>query len=62
MIVTTPNKDFNKFFGMKDEQLRHWDHKYELSEGEFREWAISIGGMYGFDVEFDGTKFPQADY
>lgn len=31
VIVTTPNSDFNKFFGLAQDELRHWDHKYEFS-------------------------------
>lgn len=28
-IITTPNKDFNKFFGLKDDELRKPSHFFE---------------------------------
>ena len=38
LFVSTPNRDFNKFFGMQSEdpsasdyKLRHWDHRFEFT-------------------------------
>jgi len=39
MIITTPNKDFNDFYGLDDE-LRHDDHKIEFNKEEFEKLII----------------------
>lgn len=34
-VITTPNKDFNCYYQIDKEGVRHWDHKYELTQQEF---------------------------
>ena len=34
IIITTPNKDFNKFYLIDDNATRHDDHKFEFTEQE----------------------------
>jgi 2-polyprenyl-3-methyl-5-hydroxy-6-metoxy-1,4-benzoquinol methylase len=36
IIITTPNKDFNKYYPMKDEKMRHTDHVWEPTKDEFK--------------------------
>lgn len=38
LIVTTPNKDFNQFYGFDDDQMRHSDHQWEMSWEDLGKW------------------------
>jgi hypothetical protein len=42
-VFTTPNKDFNEFYGMTDEMSRHDDHDYEPTLREFGEMLAEAG-------------------
>ena len=42
LILSTPNKDFNPFYGMSEEQKRHEDHQFELTATEFKQWLTEI--------------------
>lgn len=43
LIITTPNKDFNKFFIFEEGQkFRHEDHDFEFTEKEFTDWIKKI--------------------
>jgi hypothetical protein len=42
-VFTTPNKDFNQFYGMDDGMSRHDDHHYEPTETEFRAMLDEAG-------------------
>lgn len=54
VILTTPNKDYNKVYGMGEDELRDHDHKFEWTRAEFEEWGRRIGALYGYEVEFSG--------
>jgi 3' terminal RNA ribose 2'-O-methyltransferase Hen1 len=62
VVVTTPNREYNaKFEGMTPGQLRHADHRFEWTRAEFRGWADSVAGRFGYSArleplgEEDGT-------
>lgn len=38
LLITTPNKNFNKYYMIKDDGARHEDHKFEFVPGEFEEF------------------------
>jgi 2-polyprenyl-3-methyl-5-hydroxy-6-metoxy-1,4-benzoquinol methylase len=38
-IITTPNFDFNKFY---DIDIRHDDHKWEMTSAEFKGWILTM--------------------
>jgi len=38
-IITTPNKDFNKFYMIEEHEFRHDDHKFEFTKVEFDNWV-----------------------
>lgn len=40
VIITTPNKEFNQYYGV---ELRHDDHKFELTQNEFFNMINDIG-------------------
>lgn len=42
LVITTPNKDFNRFFLFDDEDTRCKDHKFEMGKDEFKEWMDNI--------------------
>ena len=54
VIVSTPNSDFNVLFP-NFQGRRHWDHKFEWSRSEFRDWAGDVVEKYNYDVTFTGV-------
>ena len=53
LVVTCPNKDFNKHYGLSDEEMRHTDHQWEPTYEEFCDWVV---GLYevGYDCHMFG--------
>ncbi|XP_014249039.1 uncharacterized protein LOC106666382 [Cimex lectularius] len=52
-IFTTPNSDFNVFFpNLNATKFRHYDHKFEWSREQFRDWAENLTVRYP-NYEFD---------
>ncbi|WP_368263254.1 methyltransferase domain-containing protein [Clostridium disporicum] len=47
-ILSTPNKDFNKFFKDLKGELRYYDHRFEFTYNEFFEFCDWICETYGF--------------
>ncbi|XP_015921364.1 small RNA 2'-O-methyltransferase [Parasteatoda tepidariorum] len=57
-IFTTPNSEFNVLFPNL-QGFRHWDHKFEWSRKEFKDWCQSILDDYpDYTVRFDGIGEP----
>lgn len=53
VIVTTPNREYNALFeGMVPGQLRHADHRFEWTRGEFQSWGRGIAQSFGYQVGF----------
>jgi 3' terminal RNA ribose 2'-O-methyltransferase Hen1 len=53
VIVTTPNAEYNtRFPKLEAGRMRHADHRFEFTRGEFRAWAEAVAGRYGYSVEF----------
>jgi 3' terminal RNA ribose 2'-O-methyltransferase Hen1 len=51
VVITTPNIEYNvKFEGLADGGLRHRDHKFEWTRGEFRAWAEHVAYVFGYAV------------
>lgn len=49
VVVTTPNREYNaKFEGMRPGQLRHVDHRFEWTRGEFQAWVEGVAGRFGY--------------
>ncbi len=61
VIVTTPNVEYNPRYGLAPGELRHRDHRFELSRRQFREWAERVAAGYGYGVRFDGVGEPDAE-
>lgn len=53
VILTTPNKEYNiKYKNITEAGLRHPDHRFEWTRGEFHKWAGRIAEKYGYKVDF----------
>jgi hypothetical protein len=53
VVMTTPNREYNvKFETLPAGKLRHQDHRFEWSRGEFQEWANRVAATHQYDVAF----------
>jgi 3' terminal RNA ribose 2'-O-methyltransferase Hen1 len=53
VVVTTPNAEYNvKFETLPAGKMRHKDHRFEWTRGEFQSWAGAIAGRFGYSVRF----------
>lgn len=53
VVMTTPNREYNSLFEtMKENQLRHPDHRFEWTRAEFEAWANDVAGEHGYTAEF----------
>lgn len=52
VVVTMPNKDFNRFYGLSDDEKRHPDHHYEPTEREFWNFMLVTAIKHKCKVEF----------
>lgn len=53
VVMTTPNREYNVLFEtMKENQLRHPDHRFEWTRAEFEGWANKVATEHGYTTEF----------
>lgn len=53
VVMTTPNREYNVLFEtMKENQLRHPDHRFEWTRAEFESWARAVADEHGYEVSF----------
>ncbi len=53
VAITTPNREYNiRFEGLPAGQLRHRDHRFEWTRGEFEGWAGTVSARSGYRVRF----------
>nr|WP_223183047.1 MULTISPECIES: 3' terminal RNA ribose 2'-O-methyltransferase Hen1 [unclassified Streptomyces] len=53
VLVTTPNVEYNvRWESLPAGHVRHRDHRFEWTREEFRGWAESVAGRYGYGVGF----------
>ena len=56
VIVTTPNKEYNaNYERMRENELRHGDHRFEWTRAEFEEWTKHICERFGYDCTISGV-------
>ena len=55
VLITTPNKEFNVYFGFDDEEMRHYDHKFEWTRKQFELFCANMGEMYGYQFQMFGV-------
>lgn len=53
ILVTTPNREYNVFYGVPECDFRHRDHRFEWSRSKFRKWSEGVAGRHGYRVAFD---------
>ncbi|HEX8511110.1 MAG TPA: 3' terminal RNA ribose 2'-O-methyltransferase Hen1 [Propionibacteriaceae bacterium] len=52
VLVTTPNAEHNVRYDFADGSLRHADHRFEWTRGQFRTWALQVAATHGYSVRF----------
>jgi len=53
IVLTTPNREYNvKWDAVGAEGLRHSDHRFEWTRGEFQDRAAQVAGRHGYRVRF----------
>jgi 3' terminal RNA ribose 2'-O-methyltransferase Hen1 len=56
VVVTTPNAEYNvRWPSLPAGELRHEDHRFEWTRGEFQTWAAAAGRRFGYGVRFQGV-------
>jgi small RNA 2'-O-methyltransferase len=53
VVITTPNREYNRLYGMEEGEMRHADHKFEWTRAKFRAWASGVAERNGYDVSFE---------
>jgi 3' terminal RNA ribose 2'-O-methyltransferase Hen1 len=53
VIITTPNVEYNALFPtLPKGAVRHRDHRFEWTRGEFQTWANGVADRHGYTVAF----------
>ncbi|WP_053635693.1 3' terminal RNA ribose 2'-O-methyltransferase Hen1 [Streptomyces sp. XY152] len=53
VLVTTPNVEYNvRWETLPAGHVRHGDHRFEWTRGEFRAWAAEVAERHRYTVEF----------
>ena len=52
VIVTTPNREYNRRYGLDEDTLRHPDHRFEWTRAEFAAWADEVASSYNYRVAY----------
>lgn len=55
VIVTTPNKEFNVKYEMKQNEFRHQDHRFEWDRDTFFQWCKKLSHTYDYQVNVSGV-------
>lgn len=60
-IITTPNKSYNIEYHLKDDEIRHPDHRHEFTEAEFSSFCQKFASQYNYELEIItiGEKLPE---
>jgi small RNA 2'-O-methyltransferase len=53
VVVTTPNREYNRLYGMEEGEMRHADHEFEWCRARFRAWASGVAERNGYRVWFE---------
>ncbi|XP_008702201.1 small RNA 2'-O-methyltransferase isoform X1 [Ursus americanus] len=58
VVISTPNSEFNPLFPAST--FRNPDHRFEWDRKQFQTWALDVGKLYSYSVEFTGVGDPPA--
>ncbi len=54
VVVTTPNAEHNvRYDSLPAGSLRHRDHRFEWTRGQFQDWAVRVAASRGYAVRFE---------
>lgn len=61
ILITTPNREWNRIFGEDEPRMRHSDHRFEWDRREFAAWCDSNCREYGYSCEIRplGEEVPE---
>lgn len=51
-VVTTPNVEYNRQYGMDESEMRHADHRFEWTRAEFQTWGQRVAETHHYAVTF----------
>jgi len=55
VVMTTPNAEYNvRFVTLPAGEMRHLDHRFEWTRGEFAAWSEEVASAYGYRVDLSG--------
>jgi 3' terminal RNA ribose 2'-O-methyltransferase Hen1 len=52
VLVTTPNQEYNRLYGLPPGVFRHPEHRFEWTRTKFRHWACGVAERNGYVVTF----------
>ncbi|MGL4553231.1 MAG: methyltransferase [Gemmataceae bacterium] len=56
VVLTTPNREYNAVWEtLPAGAMRHGDHRFEWTRGEFRAWADGVAARHGYGVRLAGV-------
>ncbi|HWO95040.1 MAG TPA: 3' terminal RNA ribose 2'-O-methyltransferase Hen1 [Bacillus sp. (in: firmicutes)] len=61
LIVTTPNHEYNAVYDM-DENMRHADHRFEWTRGEFKDWCETWIAKFPYSMQLQGIGQEHEEY
>ncbi|WP_078410010.1 3' terminal RNA ribose 2'-O-methyltransferase Hen1 [Priestia abyssalis] len=61
LIVTTPNREYNAVYDM-DENIRHADHRFEWTRGEFKDWCETWVSSFPYSMHLQGIGQEYEEY
>lgn len=61
ILITTPNREWNKIFGEDEHRMRHSDHRFEWNRAEFAAWCGINCKAYNYSCEIRplGEEIPE---
>ena len=55
VIITTPNREYNaNYEHLKENSLRHGDHRFEWTRAEFKSWCEDMCDRFSYTCEISG--------
>lgn len=54
VVITTPNREYNRVYGMEPGEMRHPEHRFEWDRAKFERWSDGTADRNGYEVSFEG--------
>ncbi|MDT0617813.1 methyltransferase domain-containing protein [Salinisphaera sp. P385] len=52
LVMTTPNREYNRLHGLSPGQRRRPDHRFEWTRAQFQQWCTGVAQRQRYDVRF----------